>query len=74
MLVCSCCFSPPLQKCSYLFQPSQRGEKIIRYEDEKKKELTKDDIKCPEGWEWKEDSQWQVDKRRVTDKDGTLAS
>ena len=30
-----------------------------------KKEITKDEVKCPEGWRWVGD--WQVDKARSVD-------
>ena len=38
------------------------------------KDLTKDDIKCPEGWKWKEGptgvEQWQIDMGQAVDEEG----
>lgn len=47
----------------------QRGDKIIEYEDKKEKALSRDDLKCPEGWLWK--GEWDKDTKRAVDDSGT---
>ena len=51
------------------FWSDVRGDKMVAYENEKEKELTRDDMKPPEGWKWLGD--WTVDKNRACDEEGT---
>ena len=47
---------------------TQRGDKLIEYDDKKERALTRDQIKCPEGWMWK--GNWTKDMGRAVDEDG----
>ena len=46
----------------------QRGDKLVEYDGKSEKELTRDDIKAPDGWIWKTD--WTVDSNRAVDEEG----
>ena len=46
----------------------QRGDKLVEYDDKKERALTRDQIKCPEGWMWK--GNWTRDMGRAVDEDG----
>ena len=50
------------------FWSDVRGDKHVAYENDKEKELTRDDMKPPEGWKWLGD--WAVDKNRACDEEG----
>ncbi|XP_064383023.1 myoferlin-like isoform X2 [Halichondria panicea] len=47
-----------------------RGDKLVEYEGKNEKQLTRDDIKLPEGWLWKEEQPWAVDINRGVDEHG----
>ena len=47
---------------------TQRGDKLVEYDGKSEKELTRDDIKAPDGWIWKTD--WTVDSNRAVDEEG----
>ena len=47
---------------------TQQGDKLVEYDGKDEKLLTRDDIKCPDGWLWKID--WTLDKNRAVDEDG----
>lgn len=40
----------------------------MEYEEKKEHALTRDEIKCPDGWLWKGD--WCPDRNRAVDEDG----
>ena len=40
----------------------------MEYEEKKERSLTRDDIKCPEGWLWK--GGWKKDVHRAVDEEG----
>jgi len=40
----------------------------VEFDGKTEKELTRDDIKAPEGWLWKTD--WAIDKNRAVDEEG----
>lgn len=40
----------------------------MEYDGKSEKELTRDDIKAPDGWIWKTD--WTVDSNRAVDEEG----
>lgn len=40
----------------------------MEFDGKTEKELTRDDIKAPEGWLWKTD--WAIDKNRAVDEEG----
>ena len=40
----------------------------MEYEGKKERSLTRDEIKCPEGWVWKE--AWAKDMNRAVDEEG----
>ena len=40
----------------------------MEYEGKEEREISRDDLKCPEGWLWKTD--WKLDKNRAVDEDG----
>ena len=40
----------------------------MEFDGKTEKEMTRDDIKAPEGWLWKTD--WAIDKNRAVDEDG----
>lgn len=40
----------------------------MEYDDKKERALTRDDIKCPDGWLWKGD--WSQDRNRAVDENG----
>ena len=42
----------------------------MEYDDKKERALTRDDIKCPDGWLWKAD--WCEDRNRAVDEDGEI--
>ena len=42
----------------------------MEYEGKTEKQLTRDDIKLPEGWLWKEGQRWTVDMNRAVDEQG----
>ena len=46
----------------------QRGDKLMEYEEKKEKALTRDDMQCPDGWEWK--GEWLTDMNRAVDEEG----
>jgi len=54
---------------------TQRGDKLVEYhgKTKKTKELTKDDIKPPDGWIWK-DTEWKIDRNRAVDEKGEYIS
>ena len=43
----------------------------MEFDGKTEKELTRDDIKAPEGWLWKTD--WAIDKNRAVDEEGVCA-
>ena len=48
----------------------QRGDKLVEYEGKTEKQLTKDEIKLPDGWLWKAGLAWTVDMNRGVDEEG----
>ena len=46
----------------------QTNDPVKEFDGKDEKELTRDEIKCPEGWLWKED--WQIDIDRAIDDKG----
>ena len=46
----------------------QTNDPVKEFDGKDEKELTRDEIKCPEGWLWKED--WQIDIDRAVDDKG----
>ena len=42
----------------------------MEYEGKTEKPLTRDDIKLPDGWLWKEGQRWTVDMNRAVDDQG----
>lgn len=42
----------------------------MEYDDKKERALSRDDIKCPDGWLWKEE--WKIDVHRAVDEEGGL--
>ena len=47
----------------------QTNDPVKEYDGKDEKELTRDEIKCPDGWLWKAD--WQIDIDRAVDEEGT---
>ena len=65
--MCVTCVSHVCHMCVTCMQ---RGDKLVEYDDKKERALSRDDIKCPEGWLWKEE--WKIDVNRAVDEDGGL--
>ncbi len=49
----------------------QSGNQLVRYEGDKRFTLRKEEIQCPEGWEWENpDGRWEICQKRNVNKQG----
>ena len=49
----------------------QTNDPVKDFDGKEERELTRDEIRAPEGWLWKED--WQIDMGRAVDDAGLCA-